>query len=261
MTEPNGILSDSDKQYLASLANLNEDGEWDGDETQKRFRIRKKIQAALLDFPGISGLPRKEYELIFKDLEEVNPGPISRAKDERTGELITVDWEADQYEALKHMLIFIYNACRLEPNVDFETLLERAISFSENDRLREQAMDLEAKTLTRTRFVDDVSVNIEISYRDQPDVQDIKAKLDRGEGLTRAEIGELYLKGEIDELELTRADLDPQISIDEHHPNGFPGLKESSEPIRFMEGDTKEAEKKRRRGETDEGEDHDPGQE
>lgn len=252
MSEPNGILSDSDKQYLASLGNVSENGGWDGNETQKRFRMRKKIQAALLDFPGISGLPRKEYELIFKDLNDINRGPISRAKDEKTGELITIDWEADQYEALKHMLIFVYNACQLEPDVDFKSLVKRAVRFSENDRLRNQSMDVESRTLSRTRFVDDVSVDIDITYRDQPDVQEIKAKLDRGEGLTREEIGELYLKGEIDKLELTLADLDPQISLDENHPDGFPGLNDRSESVRLDVGSTKEDEKKRRRGEDDE---------
>lgn len=130
MSGPNGILSDSDLRYLASLDSENEDV-WDGNENQKRYRMRRKIQAALRDFPGIAGLPSHEYELILKDLDDTSRGYRQETLDEKTGETITTDWEADKKMALRNMLMFVYKACELEPTIDFSALVEDAISLTE----------------------------------------------------------------------------------------------------------------------------------
>ena len=251
MSGPNGILSSSDKEYLASM-DPRQDVVWSGDEAQKRFRMREKIKAALLDFPGISGLPREEYELIFKDLRDVNPGPIRSAQDQKTGEMITVDWEADQYEALKHMLVFVYEACRLEPAVDFETLLETAIRWAEETRLENENLKTD-RALSSPKSVDNVTAAINISYHEQPSVEDIKAKLERNEGLGLDEIGLLALMGELNDIELSPFDLDRRLRQQAPDPNGFPGLAKQAGIMTYeFEEFTDEYEEKRRRGEVDE---------
>lgn len=223
---PDGILSDSDKRYLASLDPESADDVWEGkNENQKRLRIRKKIQAAIEDFPGISGLPQKEYELIFKELSEGAAGGIQRVADKKTGDMVTIGWPDNQYLGLLHMLVFVYKACQLEPSISFENLLEQAISWAEDERDRPPTQD--------TRYVDEVEVLINITYRDQPNVESIKKKLEGKEGLTRAEIGELYIKGELEELQITPADLDKQLHLSEHHPQGFPGLDSSKGSVRY----------------------------
>jgi hypothetical protein len=226
---PQGILSDSDKEYLASLDPENESA-WDGDKTQKRFRIRQKIQAAIDDFVAISNLPRKEYELIFKELDKRRVESIVSVSTGESNESVTTEWEADQYTGLLHMLIFIYKACRLEPNVEFERLVEEAISLGEHER------DEQTSLGPGGRYVNEVDVDIDISYQTQPDIEEIKAKLEQGGTLTRAEIGELYIKGELvgDEgTKITPEHLDGSIVLGESHPNGFSGLGDPQESVSF----------------------------
>lgn len=209
---PNGILSTSDKEYLASKAPTGPNDLWTGNEPQKRLRMRKKIQAAILDFPLLSGLPRKEYELIFKDLKfdqnnqiEVQESLVEEMTD---GESNTPAYRnISQYRALQHMLAFIYNACQVEPAVNFESLLEGAIMMEDYKWLDGEAPE--------TRSVHNVDVAIDVIYRDRPDVEKIKEKLAGDGKVTLSEIGELYLQGELDDQELSLSDLDPQIFLSE----------------------------------------------
>lgn len=205
MGSPNGILSRSDKKYLQSLTSDAEDDLWDGDETQKRFRIRKKVQAALQDFPGLSGLPRQEYELIFKDLENSGTESLTSTGDKKTGETITVDWDTTQYQALVHMLVFIYKATLLEPTINFEHLVEQAVVRGEQSFSSE----------SRSQKIEDANVNIDKTYRDELNIGEIKQKLENGEQITREELGHLlFRKKENAILEEENSDLDA-IDIDD----------------------------------------------
>lgn len=208
MSGPKGILSDSDKRYLSSL-NPEDEEKWDGDENQKRLRLRKKIQAAIKDFPGIAGLPKREYELILQDLHGDRPGYVDEVTDEKTGDRVTVDWDVDQSIGLEHMLMFIYNACQMEPTLDFESLLEGAIHRGERRWIHHGETDPD----TGSKFVEDVNVNIDVTYGERPDVEAIKAKLDRGEKISRAEIGELYIEGELDDFDLSPDDYETELVL------------------------------------------------
>lgn len=62
-----GILSQADREYLDGHKELSEQGERD-----TRYRIRKRVKNAILDFPTVGQLSENDIELISEDIKPDN---------------------------------------------------------------------------------------------------------------------------------------------------------------------------------------------
>ncbi|WP_139326601.1 hypothetical protein [Natrinema saccharevitans] len=210
---PNGILTDSDRQYLLSQIS-GYDVDWSGDENQKRWRIREKIKAGFDDFRWITSLDDKEFELIFDDLgfaADVDEIPTGSVR-----EILAELGHGHQQNDLQATLEVIYKACLMAPRVDFDRLVEQAVLNAES-RWTDHAPG--------GKYPVSVDASVEVEYQDIPDVETIEEKLEYGERITREEIGELFLKGRIEPGDLSQRDIDTRI-LDEEHDEKLLGLKE-----------------------------------
>lgn len=213
---PGGILTDSDRRYLAS-------DEWEGDENQKRWRIRRKVQNAFWDFQLLNKLSSDEMELIFDDVyrgnreieERIEANTIDDLDDQLPEEFPS--WEyGEQYPHLLSAMEFIHRVCEVTPFLTFQKLIEQAIRH----RTWRYADD---PAYQRGKRVAGVSIDVNIDWEDVYDADEIERKLQRGEQLTRWEVGELYIQGRIEKGDLSANDIEEDIMrTSSSFP--FPGL-------------------------------------
>jgi len=187
MANPTGILTDSDREYIYGEKEV-------ANESQKRYRMRNKVQAALEDYFDLMLLSDDEYELIFQDLAwktDARPEHILFAVEHSNRE--DLPGYGDQYWHLAAMVAFAYKASLYEPTVDFDMLVSDAISLVEVQKA-ENSDDHQQPV--------DVSVSTNVEHRTVPDADTILQKLEHGGRLNREEIGELYVSGHLDDVEI-----------------------------------------------------------
>jgi len=165
MGTPNGLLSASDRQYIETVhPNLHPDEEWEGNETQKRYRLRKKIQQGFRDFNFIrGGLSDDDRRLIFEKGDD------------------------EMMRGIEQLLIFLFQGLD-EQGRALEPLLADVL--------------VKAQAAPPGKRVD--KVDVEVTYRDRdPDVEELRERWETEGRLSREEIGTLVLQGEItpDELQ------------------------------------------------------------
>lgn len=208
---PSGILSDSDRRFLLRDDPAFPDLEWEGDETQKRWRIREKVKTALHDFQLLNQLDQKDQKLIVDDvldnpvsewLENFNKprapyliGPKQQMSHYSPSAL------GEQYQHLQEVVIFLYTVCALIPGPSFEDLIEDSIQrhIMDNSSAPDSGEIINANV--------NVTVDKEVVWDDLPDIEDLEAKLERGEGLTLEEIGELFIQGHIESGDVSAGDV------------------------------------------------------
>jgi hypothetical protein len=188
MANPTGILTDSDREYIHGEKEV-------ANESQKRYRMRNKVQAALKDYLDLMLLSDEEYELIFQDLAWKAD---ARPEDILFAIRVCADREdlpgyGDQYWHLVAMVAFAYKASLHEPTVDFDQLVNDAITVAEVQK---------AENSDDRRQSLEVSVSTNVECQTMPDAETILRKLKHGGRLNREEIGELYLSGHLGDVEI-----------------------------------------------------------
>jgi hypothetical protein len=191
---PGGVLSKSDYVFLLHGHPEFPDLEWEGDESQKQWRIREKVKTALKDFEMVNRLEEDQLELIFDDVVP-------------KGEKAPLYAWGDRYDDLLNVMSFVYNACSVIPELEFEDVVEETV--------RRHTPMIKGDFTgpgKRARNVDvNVSIDVDIEWEDVYDADAIEGKLERGEQITREEIGELYVQGRIEPGELSADDVDPSL--------------------------------------------------
>lgn len=221
---PNGILSDKDRIFL--LSGHPEFPELDGgtgDAAQKRWRIRQKVENALHDFQLLQDLDHHELDLILDDVYALDASPSTMEDftiyDIEDPEEMRVNGWGDQFDQLLAMMVFLHRACEVTPLLTFEYLIEEAVR-----EIAPKYRQTEYGARQRAKNIDvDATINVDIEWVNQPDVDEVEKKLERGESLTREEIGELFLQGRIEPGDLSPDDVS-DLFTQESHPEGYPGL-------------------------------------
>jgi len=203
---PGGILTKSDRIYFLHDSPQFPDLEWEGDDTQKRWRIRQKIKNALWDFELLQYLPQSELDLILDDvfvIDEDDSGIATIRPYGRTGPYL-----GPQFHHLVSTMLFLYRACDSLRFLDFEELVEETVRRGVPS-YRDESPSGQGQ---RAKNVDiDVSIDVDIEWENVFDADGIEQKLERGEPLTRAEVGELFLHGRVERGDLSADDVDPDL--------------------------------------------------
>lgn len=190
--EPGGILSDSDRRFLIDENPRFADLGWEGDTSQKWWRIRNKIKSGLWDFQLLSDLDDSQLELILEDVridDSVNPGEFDESAQHW---LQRLGW-GEQYYHLLAMMVFLHRACEIAPVLTFDHLVE------ETERLQTPTFRRNPATGTRERAKSiDVTIDRDVTWEPVPKVVDIEAKREQGEPLTLEEIGKLAIEERIE---------------------------------------------------------------
>ncbi|AZH26848.1 hypothetical protein [Haloplanus aerogenes] len=169
-----GILTPDDRKYLRGEKEYSSKQS----EIDARYRIRKRIKNAIIDFSIIlSKLTDNDREQIFKSnapSEERKEGISAEKLDEFVKQTRFV-------RGIEHAIGFLYLGI-VDLGWNFEEVLEAGIKNAEEKR---------------GYVVDNVSVNIEITHS-EPNFEELIQKLQRGEGLTSEEMRALIRSGELD---------------------------------------------------------------
>ena len=209
-----GILSDSDRRFLLRDNSAFPDLNWEGNETQKRWRIREKVKTALSDFQLLNLLDQKDKSLIFNDVFEDDDLPehlksLNSPTDQflnspdRQVSYYNPSALGEQYSYLQEAIIFLYTACELNPGPGFERLLEDSIQrYISNYSGTSNSMEIKNVSVN-------VAIEKTIEWSDLPNIDELERKLERGESLTREEIGELFIQGRIKSEDLSSVDIEP----------------------------------------------------
>jgi len=212
---PGGILTDSDRVFLLHDHPDFPELEWDGDANQKRWRIRQKVKNALDDMRLVSSLDDKELELILDNVYVGEDAEILAREDysiddltEESREQLPIDGWGEQYQHLLAMMQFAYRACNVVPLLTFEHLMEETV-YKQTPRFRGAAPFRGGKKARNVNV--DVSIDVNVEWEPVLDVEEIETKLERGEKLTREEVGELFLQGRIEPGDLGADDVDGEL--------------------------------------------------
>jgi len=208
---PKGILTDSDRTYLLKDNPEYPGVAWEGDEVQKRWRIRRRVQNALYDFQLLSELDADELDLIFNDVlsDDMDPSTwqdytVDDLTSESQEEMRRSGW-GDQFEYLVSLIVFAHRACDVSPLLTFEHLVEVAVR-RRAPRYRGNAPYGQGQ---RASNIDvDVDIDVDIEWENVLDADEIEEKLERGEPLSRAEIGELFLQDRLEPGDIDPGDVD-----------------------------------------------------
>lgn len=245
-----GILTDNDRKFLMSIFSRDTKGyDFDGHEAQKRLRIRKKVKTALHDFTYLSDqmvFPDKELDLVLDDIlrkdeyEDLDVGNLTETDKEAYQRLNSYVW-GDQVEHLVAAMKFLHRAAELAPGLSFEDLIEAAV-WENTPQIRGAYPGGGGERARRITVNADVSVDVD--WERIYDVEEIEAKLERGEQLTRDEIGELFVQGRIEPGDLGAENVDQSVFQtadfdDSEITTELPGLDPSS-PQRSLSDAEKE---------------------
>jgi hypothetical protein len=195
---PGGILSDSDRRFLLSRVNfdLGPQVKWEGaDEYQKMYRIRQKVKTAIHDFKFLKELDDSDLEIIFDDVAVDDPDNAATVTLDgiEDGERVYVGW-GRQFNHLVAALEFFERAAEIVGPLRLDELLEVAI-----ERRVPKHRENGPNGLPQTADVEvDVTIDVDVEWEDTYDAESILEKYREGEKLTRAEIGELFVRGEIE---------------------------------------------------------------
>jgi len=231
---PGGILTDSDRIYLLHDHPEFPYLEWDGDDSQKRWRIRQKVQSALHDFQLVSGLPQSELELILDDVyagsedEDALEGyTIDDVTPESQRYLGRMGW-GDQYDHLMAMMSFAHRACDVVPLLTFEHLVEETIR-RHTPKFRGNAPFGQGQRATNIEV--EVDIDIDVEWENVLDADEIEERLERGEAISREEVGELFIQGRLQPGDIGADDVDPGLfrrsSPGNYGADPLPGLTPS----------------------------------
>lgn len=231
---PGGILTESDRVYLLHDHPEFPFLEWDGNDTQKRWRIRQKVQNALHDFQLVSSLPEKELELILDDVyagsedsDDLEGYTIDDFTPDSQSYRASMGW-GDQYDHLLAMMTFVYRACDIVPLLTFEHLVEETVRRNV-PHFRGGAPFRQGQRATNVEV--EVDIDVDIEWENVLDADEIEEKLERGEPITREEVGELFLQGRIEPGDIGADDVDPDLfqasSSGKYGSDPFPGLDPS----------------------------------
>jgi len=211
---PKGILTDSDRTYLLSTDSEFPGVTWEGDETQKRWRIRRRVQNALYDFQLLSELDASELDLIFNDVldDEMDSSlwqnyTVDDLTAESKLEMRRFGW-GDQFEYLLSMMVFAHRACDVSPLLTFEHLVEEAVR-RRAPRYRGNAPFGQGQRATSINV--DVDIDVDIEWEDILIAEEIEEKLESGDTISREEVGQLFLEGRIEPGDLGADDVDPHL--------------------------------------------------
>lgn len=227
---PGGILTDSDRRYL-----VGED--WGDYESQKQWRVRRKVQNAFWDFQLLNGLPRDQLEMIFDDVYRGRDELEKRAKAETIDDLdeelpgYIPSWEwGEQFQHLISVMVFVHRVCEITPFLTFEKVIKQALHHRTGPYTDDPAYQ-------KGKRIADVSIDVNIEWEDVYDADEIERKLQRGEQLTRWEVGELYIQGRIDKGDLSANDIEGDV-IRTSSSFPLPGLDpERKEPTEGWQDD------------------------
>lgn len=176
---PRGILTEADRSFLKGKKEFSSEQS----ERDARYRIRQRIKNSILDFSIITRyLDSKDRDQIFKPLAQKSGNSLEEFQE-------TLNSEAFNQFVEDTMLIngvsdtfgFFYKATK-SADVSFEEMLESTIEDIESDD---------------GYVVEEVNVSIEIE-RKQPDIQELKSKMEQGEALSSNEIATLVRSGALD---------------------------------------------------------------
>lgn len=227
---PGGILTASDRRYLLHDHPAFPGVDWNGnDEPQKRLRIRKRIKNVLQDFLLVENLSERELELIFDDVyngseSSDRPGrALSNTFATDQADVTEYGW-GEQYEQLLSGMSLFYRACDVVPMLSFEDLVEATVRRN-TPTYRDDASGTQGKRASNINV--DVSIDVDIEWRDVYDADEIEAKIERGEPLARDEIGELFLQGRIEPGDLSPGDVRKHLFTAPNSDGELPGLEPS----------------------------------
>lgn len=231
---PGGILTESDRVYLLHDHPEFPYLEWEGNDNQKRWRIRQKVQNALHDFQLVSSLSKKELELILDDVyvgsedpEDLEGYTIDDFTPDSQPFRASMGW-GDQYGHLLSMMTFAYRACDVVPLLTFEHLVEETVRRNV-PHYRGNAPFGQGQRATNVDV--DVEIDVNIEWEDVLDADEIEEKLERGEPITREEVGELFIQGRLQPGDIGADDVDPDLfrtsSAGNYGADGLPGLNPS----------------------------------
>jgi hypothetical protein len=209
---PGGLLTNTDREFLMRDDPRFPSVDWSGHEAQKRWRVRKRIERGLADFQLVNNLNAEELELILDEVvvDEDVPDNVTGEVTAETGRSAPGKRWGPQYGHLIEAMTFLYRACDVVPFLTFEHLVEETIR-RETPTVRGEE-PLEQGQVAKGVHVD-VNFDIDVEWEDVLDVEEIEAKFDRGERLTRQEIGELVVEGRVDPGEIGPDDVRAQSTV------------------------------------------------
>jgi hypothetical protein len=230
-----GILTKSHRHFM--FAGLDDpafaDIHWEGDVNQKRWRIRQRVKSALHDFKLLSDpamFSDRDLEIALDDIyvrdpsnaeEYSNPGPNADGARRFKG---VYGW-GEQLEHLIATMSFLHRAADVVPMLSFEDLVEAGVR---ENVPRERENPEGTGTLYASHVSVHASIDMDVQWAESFDVDDIEEKLERGEPLSRTEIGELFVQGRIEPGDLGADDVDPSLfntsSRGNLGPDSLPGL-------------------------------------
>lgn len=232
LPEGRGVLTKGHREFM--FAGLDgpafEDIHWEGDVNQKRWRIRQRVKAALHDFMLLSDpsmFSDRDLEMALDDVyvrDPDNPGEYSDPDPDSDGgrRFNGIYGWGEQLDHLIATMSFLHRAADVVPMLSFEDLVEAGVR--ENVPLHRESPN-GTGTLRATRLSVDASIDVDVEYTESVDVEEIEAKLERGERLTREEIGELFVQGRIEPGDIGADDVDPSLFDTQFGVNPLPGLE------------------------------------
>jgi hypothetical protein len=235
LPEGRGVLTKGHRRFM--FAGLDDpafaDIDWEGDVNQKRWRIRQRVKAALHDFKLLSDpamFSDRDLEIALDDVYVRDPSNAEEYSTPEAGEdgariFNGVYGWGDQLDHLVATMSFLHRAADVVPMLSFEDLVEAGVR---ENVPRERENPEGTGTVYVNSVSVDASIDVDIQWSESFDVDDIEEKLERGEGLTRSEVAELFLHGRIERGDLGADDLDTDSVYGvEIPPEGYPGLEPS----------------------------------
>lgn len=180
---PRGVLTQADREFLRGKK------EFASKQSRRdaRYRIRQRIRHAILDFSVILyHLGKRDRRQIFDEYSDNTPDrdPSNLSLDEVRGLVENTMFASGVSDTIAFLYLGIGDV-----NLSFEPVLESAIEAAEEER---------------GYVLENVSVDITVS-RTRPDTEQLRQKLESGEGLTEDELKALIRSGE---FEFTESSLD-----------------------------------------------------
>lgn len=167
LERPRGILSKTDRKYLAGL----KDYKHEQSELNRKQEIRQRAQNSLRDFALLTNhLSNKEKGKIFSSFEE-----------DELEELLSI------------VLMFIYQGTGRDIS-QLESIIKSGL------------MSDISLAAGRPRVIDIKSISVDIDIEMEPDIDDAYDRFDRGEILSPEEIGLLVRNGRLSTEEIQELD-------------------------------------------------------